>query len=357
VFVVLAAICGAIGVWTTVSSIKHFSAYRDVGASLESLIITQSAPGLGYGSEFNPQNTGRVVHVNIPQSDLLFDHYVYDPVFGVYGTNAVTLNRRVEYCQWQEHVHETTQKTGEDKERVTRTYTYVKGWHPTLINSLFFDQPAAHHNPQRQPVSAGQVDVSGVSSRRGLKIPSVHMNKLKAPYTTFEYNRDTLQGFVTSPAYTNEQFFYTGNNGWFLSKYEPSAAETAMKAAAQYLEGTLFDFQLGDLFSVCDAGDVRVSLQGQVINDGVSVIALQNSDGTLSPFKSLSGRDIMLLEEGQHTAEEMKEREISDRFKSLVLFIIGAIVSLGLTGLFVKLFINARAAKTAKDNENKDKLN
>ncbi len=35
-----------------------------------------------------------------------------------------------------------------------RTYHYAKGWHGHRINSLLFDQPAAHHNPQRDPYPA-----------------------------------------------------------------------------------------------------------------------------------------------------------------------------------------------------------
>ncbi len=35
-----------------------------------------------------------------------------------------------------------------------RTYHYIKGWHTHRINSLLFDQPGAHHNPQRDPYPA-----------------------------------------------------------------------------------------------------------------------------------------------------------------------------------------------------------
>jgi len=352
-FVILAAIAGAVGAWLVISSFQKLTKYREVRASFDSLVVNPSSPGLGYGSVFDPSNTGRVVHVNVPQSDLLFEHYVFDPFFGVYGPNAVTLNRRIEYCQWREHVIERTQKTGEDTERVVRTYTYTKGWTSHPINSLFFDQPAAHFNPQRQPVPSGKVDVTGVSSRSGFKVPATYMDRLKGRTKTFSYGPQELQGFLNSPAYENENFFYTGNNGWFLSKYEPSMAEQAMKAALQYAEGTLFDFQLGDLFSVCDAGDVRVSLEGITLDNGFSAIALQNADGTLSPFKSISGtHDIMLLQEGQATAEEMKQRELGDQFSSLLWFFIGGVVCCGLCALFVKLAKDAHEREVAEANTN-----
>jgi len=343
--IILAAIAGAVGVWTVWGSFSTLNRYRDVSSSFQSLIVSPSSPGLGYGSVFSPSNTGRVVHVNVPQSDLIFERPLFDPTFSVYVANAVTLNRRVEYCQWHEHVHESTQKTGENTERVVRTYTYTKGWTSHPINSLFFDQPAAHHNPQRMPVSAGAVDAVGVSSAGGFKLPAVHMSYFKSPVKTFFFDPNSLQGFLTSPARVNDNFFYTGNNGWFLSKYQPSAAEQAMKAAFQYIEGTLFDFQLGDLFSVCDAGDVRVALEGKVLQNGFSAIALQNSDGTLSPFKTLKGKDIMLVREGQFTADEMKSKELGDIFQTLLLFIVGAVVSCGLCGVFIKSIVDERSRK------------
>jgi len=174
---------------------------------------------------------------------------------------------------------------------------------------------------------------------------------LKGETVPFYFRPESLQGFIQSPAYLNDKFFYTGNNGWFLSKYEPSFAEQALKMTAQYVEGTLFDFQLGDLFSVCDAGDVRVVLEGKVLQNGVSAIALQNADGSLSPFKSLQGRDMMLVREGQVSAQEMIEREIGDRFSTLLWFVIGAIVSLGLSGLFGYLFKKESDKKVENSNE------
>jgi len=353
-FVILAAITAALGVWTVYSTINNFNNYRDLKKSFGSLIVEPSSPGLGYGSVFSPANIGRVVHVNIPQSDLTLDHALFDPVFSVYVAGAVSLNRRVEYCQWQEHYTERTEKTGEDTERVVRTYYYTKGWTSSPINSLFFDQPAAHHNPQRRPVDSGAVDVTGVSSGHGFKLPATYMNYFKSATKTFFFTPESLQGFLNSPARVNDNFFYTGNNGWFLSKYEPSTAERAMKAAFEYIEGTLFDFQLGDLFSTCEAGDVRVSLEGKVLQNGFSAIALQNADGTLSPFKTLSGNNVMLAREGQFTADEMMKLELNDVWWSFVWFAIGALVSCALCVLFCKLISNERS-KTKDDNSNEKK--
>ena len=344
-FGILALLTGAFGLYTSYRSYNLFFKYRDYSASLKSLIVHPS----GYGNSFNPANTGNVIHVSMPQSDLIFDREVVDPAFNVKVPGAVTLSRNVEYCQWQEHVHERTVKTGEHTERVERTYTYTKAWRPYLVNSLFFDQPAAHHNPQRQPVSSGLVDSVGVSSKTGYKVDSAFMGKLRDDISIISFRPESLKEFVTSPAYINDQFFYTGNNGWFLSKYNPSTAERAMKMAFEYVEGTLFDFQLGDLFSVCEAGDVRVQLQGKVIRNGMSVIAQQNADGSLTPFKTLNGRDIILLQEGQVGAQKMIDNEMGHQFWKLIRYVAGSAVLVGLCALFVYLF-KKEMEKKANDN-------
>jgi len=340
-FAILAALTGAIGIYTSYRSVSLFSKYRDYSASLKSLIVHPT----GYGNEFSPVNTGNVIHVSMPQSDLIFDREATDPAFNVKVPGAVSLSRHVEYCQWQEHVHERTVKTGEHTERVERTYTYTKTWRPYLVNSLFFDQPAAHYNPQRQPVSSGFVDSVGVSSKKGFRVDSAFMGRLRDDVSTITFRPESLRDFITSPAAVNDQFFYTGNNGWFLSKYNPSNAEKAMKMAFEYAEGTLFDFQLGDLFSVCEAGDVRVQLQGKVLRNGMSVIAQQNADGSLTPFKTLSGRDIMLLQEGQVGAQKMIDDEIGHQFWKLVRYVVGSLVLGGLCYLFIYLFKKDREAQ------------
>jgi len=346
-YTILAVLAGLGCVYTGYKSCTSFSKYRDVRASLKSLIVHPSDNGYG----FDPANNGDVVHVNIAQKDLIFERAVHDPYLNLEVPGAVTLNREVEYCQWAEHVHEKTKKVGQDRERVIRTYSYTKTWRPYLISSLFFDQPAAHHNPQRNPVSAGAIDKVGISSTTGFSIAAPYMDKLRESESIISFRPEKLQGLVNSPAYINEKFFYTGNNGWFLSKYNPSTAETAMKMAFQYLEGTLLDFQLGDLFSVCDAGDVRVQLRGKVLDNGISVIALQNNDGNLVPFQTLSGRDLIIMRPGQLSAQSMIDDEINHQFWDLFWFIVGTLalgaVCYGFTCLLLK--------KKQNENENSKK--
>jgi hypothetical protein len=87
-----------------------------------------------------------------------------DEDFGITLRNTLHLRRNVEYCQWSEHYtqHCAKCRDGSDSKgnarykdcNCVRTYHYTKGWYNHRINSLLFDQPGAHHNPQRDPYPA-----------------------------------------------------------------------------------------------------------------------------------------------------------------------------------------------------------
>ena len=81
---------------------------------------------------------------------------VADDAFGVKLDNALKLERFTEYCQWQEFRNEKCDTCGDEDSgtyecNCVTEITYVKGWRSHRVNSLIFDQPAAHHNPQRDP--------------------------------------------------------------------------------------------------------------------------------------------------------------------------------------------------------------
>mmetsp|Transcript_10633 Transcript_10633/g.43002 ORF Transcript_10633/g.43002 Transcript_10633/m.43002 type:complete len:259 (-) Transcript_10633:46-822(-) len=87
-----------------------------------------------------------------------------DEDFGVAVAGALALRRETRYCQWTEHSRRHCQTyerevRAKDGSRTTETYgcdcvveySYVKSWLPHRVPSAFFDQPAMHHNPQRDP--------------------------------------------------------------------------------------------------------------------------------------------------------------------------------------------------------------
>ncbi len=232
---------------------------------------------------------------------------VRDPAFGVELDKALQLDRHTEYCQWDEHVTDTCQKCTDNNGKshdcnCYRTHSYVKGWRSHRINSLLFDQPSAHHNPQRDPYPSSSMfssdarigDVAlrvevlnnkhatlrGPSSRRVNWTPTAareprfydsFWNWLEGnvlPESVARWFSDTtryeqlgkLANAHTAEAARQHNFVYVGQSkGFFFSPYMSDTREKLLKMFFQHLEGSLFDWQLGDLMPSCTAGDIRVS--------------------------------------------------------------------------------------------------
>jgi hypothetical protein len=198
------------------------------------------------------------------------------------------VKRNTEYCQWQE-VSQDNKRTwrdsdGNEQEEIIRTYSYYKTWSSSRIPSLLFDQPAAHYNPQRDPVPSGSM----VAEKVRFGDFTVHSEVIQnsGPLKSLQnLSVQQIRGFMTSPAAIQDSFRYVGN-GYFLSRYESSAAEELFKLAGRFFEGSV-NFQLGDLFSVCTAGDIRVSYEAVTIPQisGATVIGqLLNEKGDIGLY-------------------------------------------------------------------------
>ena len=80
----------------------------------------------------------------------------------------------------------------------------------------------------------------------------------------------------TSQAYELQNFRYVGD-GYFYSEFVEPTAPLAARLVGQFLEGSLLDFQLADLFQQCKAGDVRVHYEA-VRPAVISVVALMQEN-------------------------------------------------------------------------------
>jgi len=76
-----------------------------------------------------------------------------DSDFSIHIQDSLVLHRHTEYCQWREHEARHCDRCGRDNHECNcrTTYFYTKEWTSHRINSLIFEQPAAHYNPQRDP--------------------------------------------------------------------------------------------------------------------------------------------------------------------------------------------------------------
>ena len=223
---------------------------------------------------------------------------VYDHDFNLVVDDSLQLKRHTEYCQWQESSYdqcETCYRNVRDEDgkskresyscNCVRQYSYTKSWRSYRTNSLLFNQPGAHHNPQRDPYPNGYVITSkdavisdDVALDKGL-IEKIRANTRPIVWTVTS-SRDTkwydfiwqyfgikdhtrydfvskLSTTLDSNARALHNFVYAGD-GYFFSPYTESRGEFFIKKFGQFMEGSILDYQFGDLIPSCTAGDIRV---------------------------------------------------------------------------------------------------
>lgn len=282
--------------------------------------IAPSVKHLESDRSVSPALTGQFVHFS--SRHIVPDSVLEDAYFGVKFEHSLKVDRHVEFCQWIEHAHDHVEKDRDGHEVRLRTFTYTKQWvsHPVL--SALYDQPFAHHNPQAVPVTSTSLTTSGAT------VGDFHVNS--ALLRSMSGNQKVR--FNAAEIVPTNGFSYIGD-GVFYLPYSASQSESILKAIGQLAEGTLLDFQIGDLFSRCTAGDVRVYFSACAPTE-VSVLALQESDnGDLSTRKSSSGQSIGFIHVGVHSVDEMLATEKSSHFwssvfvaRSLVVAIAAALV-------------------------------
>jgi hypothetical protein len=250
------------------------------------------------------------------------------------------------------------------------TYDYIKSWRPYLINSFLFDQPAGHHNPSRNPLPSktfvstdarldftdyqGGHDTSTITMNltpqmfqfnnrkviRGSKkrpvqwvrdgvppIPSFwkrwmpdrtrfeDIGNLSARRSNTNQRSGRNYDADESDADPSSSFVHVGD-GYFFSPYSAGMYENILKYFMQYMDGTLLDWQIGDLMPSCEAGDIRVSY---TVNDPstVSILgkpkaATASSEIVVEPYETTNGMDLGLVHNGIASAAEMLLAEDKD---------------------------------------------
>ena len=300
---------------------------------------------------------------------------VKDPGLGVTIDHALVLDRKTEFCQWNEiqstscntcsrevrNNDGTTETENYDCDCVVQ-YSYIKTWTPRLINSYFFDQPAAHYNPQRNPLPsdlfvAHDAILSFKNSPKGASttaklLPDLLRSRVKGatkrkvmwvrdgippippfwkrwiPDRSRYENTSTLKRPRSGPA-EHGNFVYVGN-GYFFSPHSSSTLEKMMKLFGQYVEGSLLDFQFGDIMPSCTAGDIRISY---TIQDPNTVSVLGQVDGeargselNLKNIKTENGLDVGMVHAGTLSAHQIIEKELSDSQMAAIIFRLISIV-------------------------------
>jgi hypothetical protein len=171
--------------------------------------------------------------------------------------------------QWKENEKtEKRKKLGGGEETVT-TYTYEKNWSHDPIESSSFHESSGHENPGSFPIQANTVVAD-----------PVHVG-----------------AFTLS----NEQLDQL-SDGKPLGVTEAMLQEVPEPLGPQ-LKVSDGRFYLGENPGSPQVGDVRISFE--VVNPAtVSLVGVQTGE-TFAPYQAQAGDSILLVEEGNHTADEM----------------------------------------------------
>ncbi len=213
--------------------------------------------------QVDPAQDGRLIHVS---GRAVTDEILVDPDFPGIAVKALNLKRDVQMYQWQER-QETKEKknVGGSTEKET-TYTYVKQWSSTLVDSGRLQQPSGHENPSALPYQGLQTTAAAVMVG-AYRLPPTLVRQLQP----------------------SEQL-------WLDDK-------TALGASAgmRVAQGMLYR---GTDPSAPQIGDVRISYSYAPEQD-VSIVARQSGQ-TFAEYRTSDGkRSIMMLSPGVREAAEM----------------------------------------------------
>jgi len=261
-----------------------------------------------------PHIIGDLIHFH--SNNIVPDSILADADFALIAPGSVKMRRIPEFCQWQEYFTDTEHEDSNGNKRTIREYYYVKGWHSHPIISTFFNQPFAHHNPTRNPFPSHDWQVE--TAQLGAYTLGKQIISSIQSFKTRMFTPRDLVDFQTSVAAT-ENFRYIGD-GYFYSPYDASQLGTIARIAGMFLEGSLLDYQLSDLFPQCTPGDIRLRYDSVHPTDASVVGLLMNGDGFIDGWRSSNGYIVALMMEGNLSSSEMFSTALSNYLYYTVFF-------------------------------------
>lgn len=209
----------------------------------------------------DPINQEKLVHL---QGLAETDDILTDAEFGI-SANAIKLSRNVLMYQWKENVKTESREDVGGKKTTTKTYSYVKEWSHTALNSSQFKK-SGYDNP-----------------------PMLFNSK------TLHATQVNLGAFRLNPSQIRR---ISGNTA--ISLHAIDFPKHMAGKAVQLIDNS---FYLGDYPAEPSIGDVKISFT-QVGNTDISLIAEQFNQ-SFQPFQSKAGGNIDLLETGVLSADAM----------------------------------------------------
>lgn len=208
--------------------------------------------------KIDPALEGKLIHLSGPAK--AGQEGLKDTQFGVHS-QALRLKRQVSMYQWVEHKSSRKRKKMGGGEETVTDYNYEKEWSESHVSSSNFKQ-SGHTNPTSMPFQ------------------SATLNDPQATLGAFQLHDDVLSD---------------------LSNFSPLHLESYRGAEGFRLDNGLL--YRGSNSANPQIGDLKV--QFLVVQPGpISLVGAQQG-GSLAPYVTKNGENILLVESGTHTAEEM----------------------------------------------------
>ena len=121
--------------------------------------------------------------------------------------------------------------------------------------------------------------------------------------------------------------------GWVA--HSPDVFSQLLRGFGQWYEGSLMDWQIGDLYDMangCTAGDIRVNYK-IADPESLSVIGQMSADGAervIVPFRASNGFQVRIAHAGLHEVDDMFENETAEAHYLCYWARLGALVAGGL---------------------------
>jgi hypothetical protein len=233
--------------------------------------------------------------------DIYTKDILTDPIFGVSSQNNSTnnmtttsqqsmenflkLSRSIDMYQWKESSSSTTKHRADGSTYTETTYSYSKEWSSSLINSgNFHDKSTTRTNPGSFPFQKLDLNADPIYLGSSIVLNDDIVSRINwyESYDLIEISRvpdTTLQSRLTK--YTSNGFFYrTGDNSTKSSVDQPNVGDARIT----------FDVVFPDTISII------ARLYPDIDKDGSS---------NLGTYTTNRGGELLLLERGIYTAEEM----------------------------------------------------
>ncbi|MBQ6970835.1 MAG: TMEM43 family protein [Synergistaceae bacterium] len=276
--------------------------FKTAGAIGEAELVTQEVQDI---SRINPELEGKVIHA-VGFADT--KDVVRDSLFGV-EANAINIERKAEFYQWQEHQQrETRKKLGGGEETVT-TYTYSLEWVSEPVDSNRFEDPSYQgRNTVLADVKSGTFRAQNVTFG-AYKLPDFLTQRIggAVPMTLENVDTASLSSAINSTDPSKLLLIHVQGSTVYIGK-NPASPEV---------------------------GDVRITFTKTPPAD-VSIVAQVIGD-TFGPFTASNGYTFSRLEMGRVGSTKMFEDARSENnIMAWIFRAVGAIVVMLGLGLVMK---------------------